>query len=312
MKYKYLFGPVPSRRLGMSLGIDLVPSKVCSMNCIYCESGATNNLTLERKEYINIDKVIEELDQFISENNKLDCITFSGAGEPMLNSRLGELIEYIKTKYPQYRLALITNSTLLHKKELREEIKKIDLILPSLDAVGEKEYLKLTRPKKDLTVKNIIEGLIAFRKEYDTEMWLEIFFSPGINDTDEEVERLADAAKKINPHRVQLNTLDRPGVIKSLKPVSREKLETIAEKFAPLKVEVIAKVKSKTTDSAQIKNIEDKIVSTIIRRPVTANDLAQTFGVELETILSAISKLLKENKIIEEKLERGIFYKVKK
>ncbi|MFA8343982.1 MAG: radical SAM protein [Rhodothermaceae bacterium] len=312
MKYKYLFGPVPSRRLGMSLGIDLVPSKVCSMNCIYCESGATNNLTLERKEYINIDEVIVELDQFIAENNKLDCITFSGAGEPLLNSRLGDLINYIKSKYPQYRLALITNSTLLYKKEIRDEIKKIDLILPSLDAVGEKAYLKLTRPQKDLTVDKIIEGLIAFRNETDIEMWLEIFFSPGINDMDEEVDRITEAVKKINPHRVQLNTLDRPGVIKSLKPVARERLEEIAEKFSPLHVEVVAKVKSKTTDSAKINDIEDKIISTIIRRPVTANDLAQTFGVELEIVLSAISKLINNNKIIEEKLERGIFYKVKK
>lgn len=312
MKYKYLFGPVPSRRLGMSLGIDLVPSKVCTMNCIYCESGATNNLTVERKEYINIDNVIEELDQFISENNKLDCITFSGAGEPLLNSRLGELIDYIKNKYPQYRLALITNSTLLYKKEVREEIKNIDLILPSLDAVGEIAYQKLTRPQRDLSINNIIEGLISFRNEFDTEMWLEIFFSPGINDTDDEVARIVDTVKKINPHRVQLNTLDRPGVIKNLKPVSREKLEEIALQFEPLRVEVIAKVKSTTTDSAQVENIEDKIISTIIRRPVTANDLAQTFGVELEVILSAISSLLCENKIIEEKLDRGIFYKVKK
>lgn len=312
MKYKYLFGPIPSRRLGMSLGIDLVPSKVCSMNCIYCESGATNNLTMERKEYIDVDEVIKELDQFIAENNKLDCITFSGAGEPLLNSRCGDLIDYIKNKYPQFRLALITNSSLLYKKEVREEIKNIDLILPSLDAVGEKAYLKLTRPERELKVENIIDGLIAFRKEYKTEMWLEIFFAPGVNDSEEEVKRIAETVKRINPDRVQLNTLDRPGVIKSIKPVSRERLEEIAKSFEPLHVEVIAKVNSKTTDSAKLEDIEDKIISTIIRRPVTANDLAQTFGVELETVLSSVSKLLNDGKIKEEKLERGIFYKIKK
>ena len=134
----YLFGPVPSRRLGISLGLDLVPHKTCSLNCIYCESGKTTNLTIERKEYIPTAVLISELTTFLKTKPKLDYITFSGAGEPTLHSDIGTIVTFIKKNYPDYQLALITNGTLFYLSKLRREVKPVDLILPSLDAVSEK------------------------------------------------------------------------------------------------------------------------------------------------------------------------------
>ena len=145
---KYLFGPVFSRRLGISLGVDLVPHKVCSLNCIYCEAKATSNLTLQRKEYVSFSKIIAELTEFLKTNPPLDFITFSGAGEPLLNNKISEIIAFLKTNFPQYKLALITNSTLLSDENIRNEIKNIDLLLPSLDAVSSDVFKKINRPNR--------------------------------------------------------------------------------------------------------------------------------------------------------------------
>ena len=153
----YLFGPVPSRRLGISLGLDLVPHKTCSLNCIYCESGKTTNLTIERKEYIPTAVLISELTTFLKTKPKLDYITFSGAGEPTLHSDIGTIVTFIKKNYPDYQLALITNGTLFYLSKLRREVKPVDLILPSLDAVSEKTFKRINRSHRELAIKKIIK-----------------------------------------------------------------------------------------------------------------------------------------------------------
>jgi len=178
MKYKHLFGPVPSRRLGISLGVDLVPHKVCSLNCIYCEVGETTNHTLERKEYVPVSEVLDELDHFLSGNPELDYITFSGAGEPTLNIGIGEIISHIKENFPQYKLALLTNSTLLSDAKVRADVKKVDLLLPSLDAISEDVFSKINNPASNLRSQDIIDGLIEFKKIFKGEIWLEILLFP--------------------------------------------------------------------------------------------------------------------------------------
>ncbi|OPX30129.1 MAG: radical SAM protein [Candidatus Cloacimonas sp. 4484_143] len=310
MKYKHLFGPVPSRRLGISLGIDLVPFKVCSFNCTYCESGATTNLTTDRKEYIPIDDVIIELDHYLTQKPELDYITFSGAGEPTLNSGIGRLIEFIKEKYPTYKLCLITNSSLLSDANLRNEISPIDLLLPSLDAVSDIIFRKLNRSNPKIKINDIIEGLIKFRQESESVMWLEIFFVPGINDSDDELQKLKEAILKINPDQIQLNTLDRPGTEKNVKPLSRKKMEEIKTFFAPLPVEIIAKFKSRTKVKSFNSNIEERILETLLRRPCTDKDLAEMLGLHLNELNKYISNLIEKNKICSEHLERGIFFRV--
>ena len=144
--YKYLFGPVPSRRLGMSLGIDLVPKKVCTLNCVYCEVGKTTKLTTNRMEYVKYDKIISELNQFMSNNPKIDYITFSGSGEPTLNSKIGEVLAYVKQNYPDVKTAILTCGALLSSPQLRSELLEADVVLPSLDAATQAVFNKINRP----------------------------------------------------------------------------------------------------------------------------------------------------------------------
>ncbi len=309
MKFKHLFGPVPSRRLGISLGVDLVPHKVCSMNCVYCEVGRTTNLTNKRAEYIPLDELMKELKAYLKDEPVLDYITFSGAGEPLLNSGIGEIISFIKENYPQYKLALITNSTQLVDPLVRKEIQAIDLILPSLDSAIQSTFQKVNRGSADIDVNEIIAGIKAFQEESNCEMWLEIFFVPGMNDTEEELTALKNAVAKIKPEQVQLNTLDRPGTEADLKPVTEEKMKEIAEFLKPLPVHIIAKFKTRKKISSFQKDIESTILETIKRRPCTAKDLAEMLNTHINEINKYISTLLEDGKILPETQERGTFFR---
>jgi len=312
MKYKHLFGPVPSRRLGISLGIDLIPAKVCSQNCIYCEVGKTTNLTIERQEYISLDSIIEELEIFLKSEPELDYITFSGSGEPVLNSRLGELVSYLRSHYPQYKIACITNSTLIWDQSVQNELRDIDVLLPSLDAASEKAFQQLNRPHHSLHAAQIIEGLTSFRKIFKGAIWLEIFFSPGINDQPEELRLLRDACEKIKADRIQLNTLDRPGVIKGLSPLPLKQLEKIVEYFKPLPVEIIAKASLRQQQKSFDHDINSSIIELIRRRPCTDHDLCQILGLHINELNKYLASLLSANKIREIEGERGIFFELKK
>ncbi|RLB62924.1 MAG: radical SAM protein, partial [Deltaproteobacteria bacterium] len=214
--YKYLFGPVPSRRLGMSLGIDLVPRKVCSLDCVYCEVGKTTKLTLERKEYILFDNVIKELTHYFENNPDPDYITFSGSGEPTLNSRIGDIIKFVKQNRPEIPEADLTNGTLLFDPEVRAELKIADVVLPSLDAATSPVFDKINRPAPGLEIEKYLQGLIDFRKEFSGKIWLEIFILPQYNFEQQELKKLREIILKINPDSIQLNTLDRPGTVAGL------------------------------------------------------------------------------------------------
>ncbi|MFO7828052.1 MAG: radical SAM protein, partial [Bacteroidales bacterium] len=176
--YKHLFGPVPSRRLGMSLGVDLVPHKVCTLNCVYCECGATTNLTTNRKEYVSYNEIINELKDYFGKNEKPDYITFSGAGEPTLNIHIGKVIDFLKQNYPDIPIAVLTNGSLLSDQKVRSELLKASLVLPSLDAANNKTFKKIDRPSKDLDINDYINGLIQFSNEFKGKIWLEIMILP--------------------------------------------------------------------------------------------------------------------------------------
>ncbi|MDO9576623.1 MAG: radical SAM protein [Candidatus Cloacimonadales bacterium] len=309
VKYKHLFGPVPSRRLGMSLGVDLVPYKVCSLNCIYCEVGETTIHTLERKEYVSVSEVLDELDHFLAGNPELDYITFSGAGEPTLNIGIEEIISHIKENYPQYKLALLTNSTLLSDEKVREEIKDIDLLLPSLDAVSDDVFRKINNPVTSLKSQDIIDGLIEFKKIFKGEIWLEIFIVPGMNDTKEELKLFKKVLKQIRPERIQLNTLDRPGTKEWVVPSTRENLKRIAKKLHPLPVEIIAKFKSRRGIASYSDDVESRILETIRRRPCTTQDLADMLGLHLNEINKYLSELILLKMVTSEVQERGTFFR---
>ena len=311
MKYKHLFGPVPSRRLGISLGVDLVPHKVCSLNCVYCEVGKTTNLTIERQEYIPLNDILTELKNYLDEKPDLDYITFSGAGEPLLHNGIGKVISFIKDNYPQYKLALLTNSTLLYDKDVRNEILGIDLLLPSLDAVSEKIFKKLNRPNSKLDNNKIIEGLIEFRRSFKGIIWLEVFIVPGLNDNETELELLNKTIIDISPDQVQLNTLDRPGTESWIEPITKNRMEKIADFFKPLPVEIIAKFQSRNKIRSYQKDVEQQIIETIKRRPCTDKDLSEMLGIHINEINKYLSELLHEGSVVSQQLERGTFFRAK-
>jgi len=307
-KYKYIFGPVPSRRLGISLGIDLVPNKICSMNCVYCEIGKTTNLTLKRDEYVPMNKIIEEIKFYLSESPKLDYITFSGSGEPTLNSRIGEIIKYLKSNYGHYKTALLTNSSLIPIKELRSEIRLVDVILPSLDAASQKIFKKINRPVANLSVNKIIDGLIELRKEFENLIWLEIFVVPGLNDSEDEIIKLRDSIEKIKPDKVQLNSLDRPCSLEWVKKADKDDLNSIAKYFYPIPVEIISNFSSRRISKGYNENVEDDILRILERRPCTINDLSQVMGEKINELNKYLNRLIDQNLISMHHEERGIFF----
>jgi len=308
---KYLFGPVPSRRLGVSLGVDLVPHKVCSLNCVYCEVGRTTNLTLVRKEYVPIDKVIGELDEYLAVNPDLDFITFSGQGEPTLNSGIGRVINHIKEKYPRYKVAVLTNGTLFWDEEVRREVMPADVILPDLDAVSELVFRKLNRPHHDLDINMIIDGLIQLRREFKGEIYVEVFMVPGLNDTGSELNLIRETLLKMNPDVVQLNTLDRPGTESWVKPLERKKLQEIVEFFQPLNTEIVASPQSRKKIQSFNQDISEQILETIKRRPSTDKDLCAILGLHPNVLNKYLSELIDAGRIESEELPRGVFFKVK-
>lgn len=310
--YKYLFGPVPSRRLGMSLGVDLVPKKVCSLNCVYCEVGKTTKLTLERKEYISYDKVIAELHLFMSDNPKIDYITFSGSGEPTLNSRIGDVLKFVKINYPSIKTAVLTNGTLLSDKQVRQELMLADVILPSLDAASKNVFEKIDRPNSDLDIEKYINGIVDLRKEFKGEIWLEVLILKNYNDSREELNKIKNAIIKINPDSVQLNTLDRPGTVANLIPLSTNELQGIVDFWNLPNVEIISSPQQRTDINSYKGDIETVIMETIARRPCTLEDLHNFLGIHVNEINKYLG-VLENKQLIETKQEsRGVFYIPKK
>ena len=308
--YKYLFGPVPSRRLGMSLGVDLVPHKVCSLNCIYCECGATTKLTTERAEYVPYNEVIQELGRFLGNKPALDYITFSGSGEPTLNSRIGDILRFIKQNYPDIPVAVLTNGTLLDNKQVREEILDADLVLPSLDVASDLSFRKINRPFHSLNIEDYINGLIEFRKEYKGKIWLEVLIIPGYNNGKQDLELLKEAFIKIQPDSSQLNTLDRPGVIPGLKASDKEELEQIVDFWGLDNIEIIAAAPSRKEVKSFRDDIESAILETIFRRPCTVDDLVKILGLHINEINKYLDVLEADKKIKTIQQERGVFYQI--
>ena len=186
-----IFGPVPSRRLGFSLGVDVIPLKTCTYNCIYCQLERTTQKTLRRAEYVAVEPILQELQHVLSLGQNIDYITFSGSGEPTLNAKLGEMIREIRemTSIP---VAVLTNGSLLSEREVREDLSAADLVIPSLDAVSEEAFQRVNRPHGRLKIGAIIEGLKVFRRAFQGQLWLEIMFVKGINDTPEEIARMRE------------------------------------------------------------------------------------------------------------------------
>ncbi len=228
----YIYGPVKSRRLGLSLGITLTPYKVCSFNCVYCQLGETTGTTSERREYVKIQEIINELKLWLQNNSQeakgLNYITFSGSGEPTLNLKIGELIAEIK-KITAVPVAVITNASLLNVAMVREALSYADLIIPSLDAVTPEIFIKVDRPKEDIKIEDIINGLISLKKGFKGKIWLEVMLIKGVNDDLAHIRKLKDIIDKINPDRIQLNSPVRTTAQENILAVDKKKIERFKE-----------------------------------------------------------------------------------
>jgi wyosine [tRNA(Phe)-imidazoG37] synthetase (radical SAM superfamily) len=316
-RYKYLYGPVPSRRLGLSLGIDIMPVKICPLDCVYCQVGKTTDKTLQRKEYIPIEPIITEIEQRLEEGLTADYITISGSGEPTLNEGLGELIDRIKalTSIP---IAVLTNGTLLTEPAVRLACSKADVVIPSLDAADQRTFQNINRPHKKLNIKDIIEGLVKFREQYLGQIWLEVLLVQGLNTESGRIENIKKAVNKIRPDKVQLNTAVRPTAETGIKKLSNQELIDIAAKIG-MNAEVIADFSdglSTVGCQADIhKPFDSDIMQTVLsilkRRPCTLEDITATTSISSNLASKYIDELLRQKKILAEQKANKTFYRAK-
>jgi len=306
--YQYLFGPVPSRRLGFSLGIDLVPAKTCNLNCIYCECGRTTQLTMERREYVALDRVCEELERFFFDHPAPDYLTFSGSGEPLLHSRAGELVEWMKERFPSVPVAVLRTGTLFTDPQVRRAVGRADVVLPSLDAATSAVFKKINRPHPILQIEEIIEGLVRLRQDYDGRIWLEIFIVPGLNDTKDELSALRDAVVRISPEVVQVNTLDRPGTVRAVRAATLSELQRVVDFWQLPKVEIIARSAAGPEQRVMRRDRESAILETVARRPCTLADLTIILGMHQNEVNKYLGILEKQRKLQSRRQGSLIFY----
>ena len=285
-KRKYLYGPVPSRRLGRSLGVDIVPTKVCTLDCVYCQLGRTPKNTTERKDYVPAEVVLDEIKKAAAEDLKADFITISGSGEPTLNAGLGRIVEGIKplTDIP---VAILTNGTLLHDKSVRRDCAGADVVLPSLDAGDEKAFQKVNRPHRDITFEKLITGLCTFRNEFAGRIWLEVFLIEGLNTDAHQIVKIRESIELIRPDKVQLNTAVRPTAELDVRKLNPEQLQAIAARLGP-NCEVVADF-SLDRSGGLTKRTAEEVLSMLKRRPCSLNDICSGLDIHQNEALKYVT-----------------------
>jgi len=306
---KTIYGPVPSRRLGISLGVDIVPYKTCSYDCIYCQLGKTTDRTLERKSYVKTSSLLDELKETINLNSDLDYITFSGSGEQTLNKDIGQMIEKVK-KFTSIRVAVLTNGSLLWNDKVRENLSLADLVVPSLDAISEETFQRVNRPMKGLGIEKVLDGINIFCEQFKGKIYLEIMLVKNINDSEEEIRRINQYVKNLRIDKIQLNTVIRPPSDSDAKPLNKDELIKAKALFDPaLKVELIADFKRETSRAYQ-KDLEEGIIELLKRRPTRGEEMAVSLGVHPNEIVKYL-EILEEKKIIrrsQTKENSGVYF----
>ena len=285
---RHLFGPVPSRRLGRSLGVDLIPFKTCSMNCLFCQLGDAPRAVVERREYVPTEEVLEELAEWKASGDRADHVTLAGSGEPTLHARFGDVLQWIRdeTAIPS---VLLTNGSLLWLPEVRAAAAKADKVKVTLDAWDEASFRRLHRPAPDVTFERLVAGELAFRREYAGELSVEVFLVAGLNDSEEAVKRIAERVGELSPDRIDLNTAIRPPADPSIRPVSPARLAKMARLFDPpaaVPAGFSPRYESSPMPSAAA------LTELIRRHPATAEQLARDFSVPLAPLLERLDLLV--------------------
>jgi wyosine [tRNA(Phe)-imidazoG37] synthetase (radical SAM superfamily) len=306
--FRYLYGPVPSRRLGRSLGIDLVPHKICTYDCIYCQIGKTTKKTLLRKEYVPGEEVLGEVKTFLQEGgSSIDYLSLSGSGEPTLHSKIRSIIKGIKeiTTIP---VAVITNGSLLYEREVREDLLQADVVLPSLDGASPEVFKKINRSHKKLSAGKVIEGMVEFRKIFKGRIWLEILFCKGVNDTPEELQKMKGVVSRIQPDLVHLNTVVRPPSEDWVRPLNQKEMEEIRA-FLGERALIISEFDRHLTYATK-EDIKDGILRILKRRPLSLSDLSKWMGIPQKELEEQIASLFREGKIKSRSHGNSIYYEI--
>lgn len=296
----FTYGPVPSRRLGLSLGINIIPRKTCTLDCCYCQLGRTKVKTLKRQSFFPVKEIIAQVRLAVrqarssSRKSPISFLTFSGEGEPTLNSDIGRLIRRLKGEF-RIPVAVITNSTLFTDPQVRRDLYAADLVVPSLDAADQRTFARIDRGHRNLQIADIITGLKLFRRYYRGQLWLEIMLVRGINDSPEQLMKLRRAAWEIRPDRVHLNTVVRPPAEKWARPLPPDDLEQVKMLFGP--GTEIAESALPPRRSRLKGEPEPAIISTVRSRPVTVDDLVRTTGLPAARLRPLLARLVKARRI---------------
>jgi wyosine [tRNA(Phe)-imidazoG37] synthetase (radical SAM superfamily) len=276
---KCVFGPVPSRRLGRSLGIDVIAPKICTFDCLYCESGRTTVLSLQRRQFVAPAEVLAELDAYFREDPQgAEVLTFSSAGEPTLYLGLGELLEAIKDRFQHLPVVVLTNGSLLWDAQVRRELGLADRVVPSLDAVDMDVFARINRPHPGLELAAILEGLHRFRLEFRGQFHLEILLVAGVNDSEEHLAALAREAESLCPDRIELNTVVRPPAYPGVCGLTAEQLHRAARLFPRGRTEIIGDFAAAAA-AAPGEALAERISELLRRRPCTPDEMAASLAV---------------------------------
>ncbi|MBN2464539.1 radical SAM protein [candidate division WOR-3 bacterium] len=286
-----VYGPVPSRRLGRSLGVDLVPFKTCTYDCVYCQLGRTRNRTTRREEYVRVDDVVDELKRKLDTGSPSDYITLAGSGEPTLNAQIGDLIRRIK-RLTLIPVAVCTNGSLLWMREVRDSLLAADLVLPSLDAGDEELFRYVNRPHPGIAFDRMVDGLVEFTSQFTGSVWLEVLLLDGVTGIPFAVKKLAALVERINPARVQLNTVSRPPAEEFALAVPDNQMERFRG-FFPVRTEVICETGPKRLRPSLAGRASDAdILALLSRRPCTARDVARGLGIHLMEAIKLLDRLV--------------------
>ena len=303
---RYLFGPVCSRRLGLSLGVDIVPLKVCSLDCVYCQLGRTGRKSIERKDYVPAEAVLAELKERLGDGLRIDFITIGGSGEPTLNAKLGQIIEGIK-KITDVPVAVLTNGTLLTDSSVRADCSKADVVLPSLDAGDQQTFQKINRPHENINIEKVVAGLCAFREEFAGEIWLEVFFVEGLNTDASQVAKIKGLIERIRPDKVQLNTAVRPAADAGIHRLEREKLHTIAARLGA-NAEVIADA-TRPPAGRHVAGKVEYVLSMLKRRPCSLTEICSGLSMGRTEALEYLTQLQQQGVVASEQRDEITFFK---
>jgi wyosine [tRNA(Phe)-imidazoG37] synthetase (radical SAM superfamily) len=291
---RFVYGPVASRRLGLSLGVDIIPFKTCTLDCVYCQLGSTGRTTVRRRSWFPPEDILAQIKAAIDSGQRIDAITFSGSGEPTLSRDLGVLIRSIK-KMTRIPVVVLTNGTLLGRADVRRDLAAADVVVPSLDAVAAPLFRRVNRPHPSLDNRRIIDGLVRFRDVFAGEIRLEIMLVKGVNDSPAAVEAVKKAVARIRPDRIELNTVVRPPADRSAGPLTAAELAGIRTRLGP-KAEVVASF-AKRKQAPAPGDLDRAILVTVGRRPQTAADIAAALGRRRDEVLKALSSLLARGRV---------------